>query len=566
MKNLGGYTMFNSEPDRSNLRYAMYLRKSTEDEKKQSHSIADQKKECMEHMAKLGLEKNIVQIIEESASAKYYGNRPKFTKMLADLESGKLDGIVAYHPDRLARNMREGGIVIDMLTPGKPKKKGVKEEPIIKDLTFSNFYFSNDINNRCMLAFQFAMATQYSEHLSEVVTRGTNSHLATGHAQGAHKWGYYRNASGFYVPDKYFDIVKEAWEMYRNGKNQTEITEFLVSNDVHYMTKTTTAKMGKKVGMGGAGTVGRMLKDPFYYGVLCYDKQEIDLRVVQADFIPMQTEEQWNEVQAIRYSNTQKHRSLKKGEKVAIFLPLREMVFCGVCGKKMAVYRTRGKNKAKHALLYYACQNKHCHRDKKQVRGKDVFADIYSILDDIQVSDEAFEEYDKATHAYTKEQFDTLNEEKLSLRGALCQLKAKLKQENMALKNLKQDSRIPESTIQASIDLVSELENQIIDTETKLNQIEAEIKDPAQVALTKDEFFELLETTSLQIKNGTFVEKDIVARSLFSKLVIDGQNKTTALFKTEFDGLISTNKTQHFENGEPGEARTLDTGLKRPVL
>lgn len=159
-----------------------------------------------------------------------------------------------------------------------------------------------------------------------------------------------------------------------------------------------------------------------------------------------------------------------------------------------------------------------------------------------------------------------LNHRKLSLRGALSQLKAKLKQENVALKNLKQDSRIPEATIEASIELVSDLSNQVIDTEAKLKQIEDEIKDPAQVALTKDEFFELLETAGLQMRNGTFVEKDIVARSLFSKLIIDDENKTTALCKSEFDGLISLGKTQHFQNGESGGDRTHDTRLKRPVL
>ena len=66
-----------------------------------------------------------------------------------------------------------------------------------------------------------------------------------------------------------------------------------------------------------------------------------------------------------------------------------------------------------------------------------------------------------------------------------------------------------------------------------------------------------------KMRAGTVVEKDQIARLLFSNLAIDDQNKLIYLLNPEFDGLI---KTEKILNGEPGGTRTLDTKLKRLVL
>ncbi len=558
------------EVDRSSLRYVIYLRKSTEDENKQAHSFSDQEKDCRRYAAQLGIEDNIIEpAIKESASAKYPDNRPKFNKLIEDLKAGRIDGIIAYHPDRLSRNMLEAGIVLDMLTPGRPTKKGVKPEPIIKDLLFSSFYFRNDINGRCMLAFQFMMATQYSEHLEEVVTRGVRSHLAVGQSSGTPKWGYRRGDDGFYVPDNNFSHIQHAWEMIRNGSSQVAAVEYLVENDVHYMTKRTPSKISKRVdftGDGGGGTMSRMLRNPFYYGILCQGGNEVDLRKVQPGFTPVVSQEHWNEVQEALRKNGKKHRGHRKRVGAPVFLPFRGMVECGVCGGNMIAYRTRGKDKAKHALVYYACQNKNCTRSKKQVRGENVVKDLCEQLVGIEVLPEAYDEYSESVESHITKEIDKLNTKKLSLRGSLSKLKSRLKRENTSLKVLKSDSQIPQTTISAAIEEVKSLEQQITATEKELADVVAKIKDPAKVVATKEEFFKFLETADLQMRNGNFVEKDIVARALFSKLVIDNENKTTALYKTEFDGLISMGNSHHLVNGEPGGARTLDTGLKRPVL
>ena len=62
------------------LRYVMYLRKSSEGEDAQAKSLPDQKTECQKYAMFHNLQ--VVEIIEESASAWISGNRPEFQRMI----------------------------------------------------------------------------------------------------------------------------------------------------------------------------------------------------------------------------------------------------------------------------------------------------------------------------------------------------------------------------------------------------------------------------------------------------------------------------------------------------
>lgn len=93
------------EVDLKTLRYALYARKSTEDEGRQSRSIEDQISDCEKLIGDLGI--NVRKpYITEKKSAKEPGVRPEFKRMIDDIEAGKIDAIVCWHPDRLCRNMR----------------------------------------------------------------------------------------------------------------------------------------------------------------------------------------------------------------------------------------------------------------------------------------------------------------------------------------------------------------------------------------------------------------------------------------------------------------------------
>lgn len=98
------------------LRYVIYARKSTDTAEKQERSIGDQIYECKALAERLGL--RWVEVIHEEKSATVSDKREKFRTMLDGIRAGKYDGIISWAPDRLARNMKEGGEIIDMLDHG----------------------------------------------------------------------------------------------------------------------------------------------------------------------------------------------------------------------------------------------------------------------------------------------------------------------------------------------------------------------------------------------------------------------------------------------------------------
>lgn len=55
--------------------------------------------------------------------------------MLQDFKSGKYQGLIACHADRLARNMKEAGEIIDLVDKG-----------IIRDLRFATSTFEKYTN------------------------------------------------------------------------------------------------------------------------------------------------------------------------------------------------------------------------------------------------------------------------------------------------------------------------------------------------------------------------------------------------------------------------------------
>lgn len=108
-------------------KFFLYARKSTDEPDRQILSIEAQVTELKEFAEKEQLD--IVQTFIESRTAKEPG-RPIFNDMLSRIEKGEAEGILAWHPDRLARNSIDGGRIIYLVDTGK-----------IQSLKFPTFWF-----------------------------------------------------------------------------------------------------------------------------------------------------------------------------------------------------------------------------------------------------------------------------------------------------------------------------------------------------------------------------------------------------------------------------------------
>ena len=82
-------------------KFYLYARKSTDEEDGQVLSIESQINELREFAKKENLE--LVDEFTDAKTAKELG-RPIFDFMLKQIEGGFVDGILVWHPDRLARN------------------------------------------------------------------------------------------------------------------------------------------------------------------------------------------------------------------------------------------------------------------------------------------------------------------------------------------------------------------------------------------------------------------------------------------------------------------------------
>lgn len=511
---------------RKDLKFVLYARKSTEEDTKQVHSIEDQIEVCQEYAEAQG-DINIVEIIKEQKSAKYSRNRPEFMRMLKGVRNGDYNAIIAYAPDRLSRNMLEAGEIIDMLTPTKERGS-----ILLKDLVFPSATFGNDPGGRLSLAVMFSLATQYSEQLAERVTIGHQKNLKRGASAGTPKWGYIRDEfSGHYVPSPIFDAIKKCWEMLLEGKSQADVLRWLVKNKIRKHTKSgKLIKPTKQI-------LSEVFKDTIYYGVLEQGGETVDLRKVQPDFIPMITEEQFEQVQKDGANGYQKH--IKHSDGSNIELPLKGMVYCDTCGSKMYPGASKGRMPGKR-FVYYTCQNKDCPRRPKGIRAKYIFDDFYNTLKAMELdSDATYAAYEKELDENIQLELDSLREERASLVGLKNQHKRDLDLANADFMRLSDPKlKTPEATLEACrnrIDVATTAMNDIADDIAKIDKT---LNDPASIKMAKEDFLNLLSTSAEKLKNGTFAEKDAIARIWLLNLRIGEQKEVSYLCKTELKDLV----------------------------
>jgi site-specific DNA recombinase len=372
-----------TDVDISKLRYVLYARKSTDDPQRQLRTIEDQIEECKLFASRQRVPLKIAAIIEEKKSAKKPLNRPAFTKMLQDIRDKKYDGILAWNPDRLARNMKEGGEIIDMV-----------DEGIIKDMKFVTHHFSSDANGKMLLGMAFVLSKQYSDKLSQDVSRGVKRSLSEGKSSGTPKHGYKRDDNKMYRPDdKNFGLICEAWRMRKDGQSLETIANYMNDNGYARMYKDNAEKAGGLVLMTDKILSARVFPDPFYYGVLIQTNKSVDLREIPGyNFEPATDEETYNYIQSLtgRKAITQR--------KDSIFLPLTRMVICAYCQKYMYPQApVSGRKSEKVRIVSYRCDTKYCARHKKELglhksfRAKSVFDFMGRKLKNMKVTENDYE-------------------------------------------------------------------------------------------------------------------------------------------------------------------------------
>lgn len=517
------------ELDLTTLKYVMYVRKSTEGAERQVRSIDDQKKECKDLAKRLGL--NVVDIIREEKSAKIPNKRPAFKEMLKRIRAKEFDAIIAWHPDRLARNMIEAGKLIHMLDTG-----------VVKDMRFVSHQFSNDANGKMLLGMLFVFSKHYSDDLSAKVSRGVKGNLRDYKSGGTPKHGYIRDKEGIYREDgDNFLIIQKAWHMRADGKTQQEICDYI--NAQGYQ-KFIATKGGHVTYIMHDTPLSNMFKDTFYYGELNQAGQTVDLVAAPVPFTPMITRDLYFAVQEL--SRTRRRRSGDKSRQV--YLPLRYMVYCDVCkfDKPMQVSAPPGRDKTRR--LRYECRNKQCSRKRgeKSIRGKLVFEELDRVINAelTNLSDAAYDEYLKEMKSYSNTVKEKLRGELSRARNAKAGYERKIAELTPSLTVLS-DTRAKQ-TISERIGEASQL---LIEQEQMIERLQKSIERTTLPAIDKDVFKGNLTELANKLKAADVVQKDIIVSNLFLNLYFDNQKMTRYSYKEPYASLAELTSFQRGGGG-----------------
>jgi site-specific DNA recombinase len=327
-------------------KFFLYTRKSTDVEDKQVLSIDAQINELREFGAREHLE--IVAELIEKQSAKTPG-RPIFNEMLERIQAGEAAGILAWHPDRLARNSVDGGQIIYLLDTG-----------VLKSLKFPRTWFENTPQGKLMLHNEFGFSKYYVDSLSENTKRGLREKVRRGEYPGKAPLGYkndYR-VKRIIIDHERAPIVKEAFERYATGTETLDsLRSFFAQHGIVSNTEHTLMR----------ATVSNMLSNPIYYGHFRYAGE-----VYEGKHEPIISKKMFDEVEAVlnrrwRCSPSEQQRTPKA------FVGL---LHCATCGGAITAEVQKGHT-------YYRCTKKSSAIDwckQPYVREEALDAEISALL------------------------------------------------------------------------------------------------------------------------------------------------------------------------------------------
>ncbi len=513
------------ELDITKLRYVLYARKSTTDETRQVRSIDDQIADCELLVKRIGI--RVVKVLRETQSAKKPGKRPIFTQMLKDIRSGVYDAILAWNPDRLARNMLEGGGIIDMI-----------DTNAIKDLKFVTHHFTKDANGKMLLGMAFVLSKQYSDSLSQNVTRGVRHNFAEGKAS-APKHGYVRDEkSGLYMPDgKNYDLICEAWQMRQEGKSLEIIAKYMNDSGYGRVVKST----GRIIQMTADILSTQVFCNPFYYGILISETtgERVDLREAYT-FTTAITEDIYNEVQTLSYNRKTPMQTHRR----KTYYPLKAMVRCAFCNHNMVVGASTGKSGKRY--LNYRCDNDICRQEKlridpktgtekRSIRAKFVFNYIYQILEKgLHLTDADYDEYYGKLGKLSDEKRAKLQMQIHSLQGGLKNLEREAKERGLAVVS----PVIKENVRKINEDRIDELEALTETTKDDIVKLQEKIVDPEKDKLSRAQFLNISKNAATAVKSGSEIAKDAVCRIIFLNFSAGIDEMLSYQAKQPFDTLL----------------------------
>lgn len=309
------------------IKYCLYARKSSESDERQTMSIDSQIKEMRSLAEREQL--NVVEVRQESHSAKKSGNRPVFVQLITDIDKGMFDGILAWAPDRLSRNAGDLGSLVDLMDQGK-----------LQEIKTYSQVFRNNPNEKFLLMILGSQAKLENDNRGINVKRGLKAKCEMGIRPGLAPLGYLNLIKNDRIREIIVDeerapfIIQMFERVAHQGHSGRMIKRWLDSIGF-------TTKIGKQLSLS---RIYATLNNPFYYGEFQYGDDWF-----KGTHEPLITKDLFEEVQKqliVPPKNWHKKQ-----------FPFKTLCKCGSCGGGVTAEEKYKKLKyggyAKH--VYYHC-------------------------------------------------------------------------------------------------------------------------------------------------------------------------------------------------------------------
>ena len=335
------------------MKYIAYCRKSTEAEDRQVLSIDSQETELNRLAERDGFQ--ITKLFKESKSAKMSG-RPIFGELLHYIQKHGDCILLVWKPDRIARNMVDGGLIIELMDKG-----------FIKEIRTPEKSFHNTSDDKFMMTLDFGIAKKFVDDLSVNVKRGNRAKLERGGWPNYAPLGYTneRLTKTLYIDEKIAPYIPKIFERYaKGGVSLMELSNIMYAEGLRTRT-------GKKV---RRAFIHRILKDPFYMGVMFHGG-----KYYQGNHTPLISKDLYDQVQNVMDGK-------RHGRQQKRFFHLRGFLVCAQCQCAITASKHKGHD-------YYFCTNGKniCDQRKNYIRSEILDGMIAEALTKLQIDQELVE-------------------------------------------------------------------------------------------------------------------------------------------------------------------------------
>ncbi|CCI59520.1 putative resolvase [Staphylococcus equorum subsp. equorum Mu2] len=434
-----------------------YIRVSTE-RQVEGYSIEGQITQIEQYCQFNGYE--LVDIYADRGISGKSMNRPELQRMLNDAKNGKLDCVMVYKTNRLARNTSDLLTIVEELHRQNVEFFSLSERMEVKNST-----------GKLMLQILASFSEFERNTILENIYTGQYQRALEGYYQGNLPLGYNNipdNKKELMINQHEANIVKYIFESYAKGHGYRKIANAL--NHKGYVTK--------KGNPFSISAISYILSNPFYIGKIQFakykdwnDKRRKGLNdkpvIAEGKHTPIINQELWDKVQTRKNQVSQKPQVHGKGTNL-----LTGIIFCEKCGAAYAASNTTNtlKDGTKKRIRYYSCSNFR-NKGSKVCSANSVRADVIEkyVMDqilEIVKSDKVLKQVVERVNQENQIDVAALNDD-------IAYKQQQFDEINTKLKNLIQ-------TIEDNPDLTSALKPTIHQYETQLNDITNQVSQLKQ--------------------------------------------------------------------------------------